>query len=164
MEDQALEIFLTIIAGAGTFVVGQIVLKLLVDPIQSFKVTVAEVSNNLILYANIYANPREPGDLKQEQMSQSFRDLSSKLQSNMHLIPAYDLLRYVFGLPCKKEVVNAAKNLIFIHNGHDGLLANQGILNLYAAQKARLSLGIFIPEGDYLDPEKEAALVKTKSN
>lgn len=61
-----MDIFLTIFAGVGTFVLGQIALKLLIDPVQSFKMTIAEVSNKLILYANIYANPRSPGDEKQK--------------------------------------------------------------------------------------------------
>ena len=158
-----MDIFLTILAGAGTFVLGQIVLKLLIDPVQSFKVTIAEIANKLILYANIYANPKQMGDEKQEAMSQDLRNLSSKLQSNMHLIPAYCISSCIFGLPSKKQVATASKKLIFIHNGHDGALVNQGILNCYAAQKIRIALGIFIPEGERLNPEDEMSFVKAKS-
>jgi hypothetical protein len=46
-----LNVFFTLLAGAGAFVFGQIVMKLLIDPIQSFKVTIAEIANKLILYA-----------------------------------------------------------------------------------------------------------------
>lgn len=159
-----MNIFLTILAGAGTFVLGQIILKLLIDPVQSFKATVAEVANKLILYANIYANPKPLGDEKQESMSQDMRNLSSKLQSSMHLIPAYSFAKCIFGLPSKQQVANAAKHLIFIHNGHDGALANQGILNSYAAQKIRIALGIFIPDGEYLDPKNEIEFLKAKGN
>ncbi len=159
-----MEIFFTILAGAGTFVLGQIVLKLLIDPIQSFKESIAEIANKLILYANIYANPMPLNDERQDAMSQDMRNLSSKLQSNMHLIPAYNISKCIFGLPSKQQVATASKNLIFIHNGHDGALANQGILNCYAAQKVRDSLGIYIPEDEYLNPEDEASFVKAKIN
>ena len=159
-----MEIFFTILAGAGTFVLGQIILKLLIDPIQSFKVTVAEIANKLILYANIYANPMHLGDERQCAMSQDMRNLSSKLQSNMHLIPAYNISKYIFGLPSKQQIATASKKLIFIHNGHDGALANQGILNCYAAQEVRSSLGIYIPEEEYLNPEDAVSFVKAKSN
>jgi hypothetical protein len=158
-----LDIFLTIFAGVGTFVLGQIALKLLIDPVQSFKMTIAEVSNKLILYANIYANPRPPGDEKQKEMSEYMRNLSSKLESNMYLIPAYCITRKVFGLPSKEQVIIASKSLIAIHNGHDGILANQGILNCYAAQDARIALGIHIPKDEYLNPEYKAHFIKAKS-
>ena len=159
-----MEIFLTILAGSCTFVVGQIIIKLFIEPVQELQKSIADVSNKLILHANIYANPKPAGDEKQKEMSMNFRNVSSILQSNMHLIPAYNITRYIFGLPSKKNIVDAAKSLIFIHNGHDGVLENQGILNCYAAQKARISLKIFIPEGEYLNPEHEASFVKAKNN
>ena len=159
-----MQIFLTILAGAGTFVLGQIIIKLVIDPVQSFKTTIADISNILILYANIYANPKPIGDELQGEMSQEMRRLSSNLQSNMHLIPAYKISACIFGLPSIENVISASKNLIFIHNGHDGVLANQGVLNCYAAQKAKIALGIFIPEGEYLDPDNEKTFVQAKSN
>ena len=159
-----MQIFLTILAGAGTFVLGQIIIKLVIDPVQSFKTTIADISNILILYANIYANPKPIGDVLQGEMSQEMRRLSSNLQSSMHLIPAYKISAYIFGLPSIENVISASKNLIFIHNGHDGVLANQGILNCYAAQKAKIALSIFIPEGEYLNPDNEKIFVQAKSN
>jgi hypothetical protein len=164
MEDHAMQIFLTIVTGAGTLVLGQIILKLLIDPVQSFKTTVAEIANKLILYANIYVDPKPLGDEKQAAMSEDLRILSSKLQSNMYLIPAYNISKYIFSLPSKQNIASATSKLIFIHNGHDSALANQGMLNCYAAQKVRISLGIYIPDGEYLNPENEAGFVKAKSN
>ncbi|SDW31447.1 hypothetical protein [Nitrosomonas oligotropha] len=159
-----MEIFLTILAGAGTFVLGQIIMKLVIDPVQSLKIAIAEVANKLILSANIYANPRPASDEKQKEMSQEMRILSSKLQSNMHLIPCYDYTAKIFGLPKKEQIAIASNGLIFIHNGHDGVLANQGILNCYAAQKIRIALSIFIPPGEYLNPEHEKVFIKAKQN
>lgn len=159
-----MQIFLTILAGAGTFVLGQIIMKLVIDPVQSFKSTIADISNALILHSNIYANPKPAGDEPQSKMSQEMRILSSKLQSNMHLVPNYKLTARIFGLPTIENVVSASKNLIFIHNSHDGVLANQDKLNCYAAQKARISLEIFIPKSEYLNLDLEKEFVKAKSN
>jgi len=155
-----MDIFWTILAGAGTFVLGQIILKLLIDPVQSLKSTVAEIANKLILYANIYANPRERDDEKQLEMANELRNLSSTLQSNMYLIPAYKFTRYIFGLPPIKEIVYASGQLIYIHNGFKDAANNQGILNCYAAQKSRLALNIFIPTEEFLNPENEAHFIK----
>ena len=49
--------FLTIIAGVAVYVLGQLIIKLIVDPIQAFKSTVGEISIALINNANVYANP-----------------------------------------------------------------------------------------------------------
>ena len=157
-----MEIFFTILAGAGTFVLGQIILKLLIDPVQSFKKTVAEIAIKLILYANIYANPKPLGDERQGAMSQDMRILSSKLISKMYLIPAYNISKYIFGLPSKNQVETASRKLIFIHNGHDSALVNQGILNSYAAQEVRNSLGIYTPKDEYMDTDDAVHYFKAK--
>ncbi len=163
--DHFLQIFLTILAGAGTFVLGQIIMKLIIDPVQIFKSTIADISNILILHSNIYSNPRPAGDEAQSKMSQEMRNLSSKLQSDMHLIPCYKITSRIFGLPTIEDVVIASKKLIFIHNGHNsGALENQGILNSYAAQNVKIALGIFIPKGEYLNPDNEKEFLKAKNN
>lgn len=157
-------IFLTIISGVSIFAFGQIVLKLIIDPVNEFKKTVSQIAHDLILYANVYANPKAPGDEKQAAMSQQMRKLSSMLHSNMYLIPAYNTTRKLFCLPKQEDVAKATKNLIGISNGYDGALANQGILNTYSAQHVKEALGIHIPEGEYLDPEKERLFIKAKDN
>jgi hypothetical protein len=159
-----MQIFLTILAGAGAFALGQIVLKLVIDPVHALKVTIADVAHKLILYANLYADPKPPGDEKQEEASREFRILSSKLQSNMYLVPSYKITARVFGLPSQNDIVEGSRNLIFLHNGHDGALANQGILNCYAAQRVRKALGIYIPESEYLNPDHEVNLTMTKGS
>ncbi|MEO9523776.1 MULTISPECIES: hypothetical protein [Marinobacter] len=157
-----MQIFLTILAGVVTFVCGQMAIKLLIDPVQSFKKTVAEIAYKLILHANRYVNPRSLDDEAQAEMCSDFRNLSSQLMSAHQLIPGYKFSAKLFGLPSEKDVVKASKNLIALHNGHEGRLANQGILNCYSAQRVREALRIYIPEGEYLDPEHE--VVRAKNN
>jgi hypothetical protein len=158
-----MQIFLTILAGAGTFVLGQIFMKLLIDPVQVLKVTIAEIADKLIYFANVYANPKPAGDEKQTIMSSELRILSSKLQSGMYLIPAYKITAWIFGLPTKESIVRASEHLIFIHNGYDGGQVSQGVLNCYAAQNACLALNIYISESNYLKPENEAVFMKARN-
>ncbi|WP_157354125.1 hypothetical protein [Aromatoleum toluclasticum] len=157
-----MEIFLTILAGAGTFVFGQILLKLIIEPVQAMKNVIAEIAHKLILYANVYANPKTLEDEKQAEASKEFRILSSKLQSAMYLVPAYGVTSKLFGLPSQDLISKASKGLIGLHNGHDHVLANQGILNCYSAQRVREALSIYIPEGERLDPAHEKEFIKTK--
>ena len=159
-----MEIFLTILAGAGTFVLGQIIIKLIIEPVQVLKGTIAEVADKLIFFANIYGNPRSIHDEKQAAMSSEIRILTSKLQAGIYLIPAYNITARIFSLPKKDQVVEASEHLFSIHNGHDGALENQGILNCYSAQNARIALGIHIPKTDYLNPEREAMFITAKRN
>jgi len=55
-----LTVFLTVLSGVITFVVGQLIIKLLVDPVNDFRRTVADIALALIEHANVYANPGEP--------------------------------------------------------------------------------------------------------
>lgn len=155
-----MQIFLTILAGAGTFVLGQILLKLLIEPVQAMKNVIAEIAHKLILFANIYANPRSLEDEKQAEASKEFRILSSKIQSSMYLVPAYKTTSKLFGLPSQEEINAASKGLISLHNGHDHALENQGILNCYSAQRVRDALGIYVLEGERLDPAHEKEFIK----
>lgn len=157
-------VFWTVLAGTLTFVLGQLVLKLLVEPVHRCKSVIAEIASSLILGANVYANPKPHGDPRQEALALELRRLSSELQSSMHLVPWYRCTRYIFGLPNRENIVAASKQLIFLNNGYDSVLANQGILNVYAAQKARIALGIYIPEDELLNPEIEKQFIKAKGN
>lgn len=155
-----MEVFFTVLAGAGAFSLGQVVLKLLIEPVHSLKSTIAEISHCLSLYANVYANPQPPGDDRQREASNVFRTLASDLRAKAHLVPGYRVTARVFGLPNRAGVDAAAKHLIFLHNGHDGALANQGILNCYAAQHTRVGLNIYIQEGEWLNPDHENEFVR----
>ena len=43
-----MEVFLTVFAGFATFALGQIVVKLVIDPVQEFKKVVADISHAVI--------------------------------------------------------------------------------------------------------------------
>jgi len=50
-------VFLTIFAGVVTYVLGQIVLKLVIEPVQDLRRTIGAISLTLIERANVTQNP-----------------------------------------------------------------------------------------------------------
>ncbi|OWF83708.1 hypothetical protein [Yersinia aleksiciae] len=159
-----MSIFLTVTSGVLIYVFGQLILKLLIEPVHDFKKSISKISYDLIFHANVLANPRPYEDEKMQFVCKLMREHSSILHANMYLIPCYKYTSNFFGLPKEECVIEATKGLIFLSNGHDGALANQGILNTYKIQSIKKNLNIKTPKGDYLDPALEKDFVKAKEN
>lgn len=159
-----MNIFYTILASVFVFVLGQIVLRFLIEPVQAFKVTIGEVAHKLILHTNLYANPKPRGDNKQQDEAfREFRELASKLQSSIYLIPYYNISSKIFALPTQQKVIEACGNLIAIYNGVDNKHPHQGVQNFCNANDVRSNLGIFIPEDERLNTEDMRESIKGKN-
>ncbi|MBD1847805.1 hypothetical protein H6F89_31355 [Cyanobacteria bacterium FACHB-63] len=135
-------IFLTIISGVVTFVLGQIVLKLLIEPVHDFRRTVADIALALIEYANIYANPGAAGKEVEKQASVDLRKLSSRLHAQMYLIPCYRFTSKVFRLPSRCEVTEVARNLIGLSNGLSTSSSDVISANVQRANRIHHLLGL----------------------
>ena len=141
-------VFLTIFSGVLTFVLGQLTLKLVIDPVQEFKKTIADIAFALIEYANVYANPGYADSETLKKASIDFRKLSSRLNSQMQLVPFYRLTTGIFGLPSKAKVFGSSMNLIGLSNGVFVTIENSPLIinkNLSMADEIRTSLNIFKP-------------------
>lgn len=143
-----MQTFLTIIAGVFVFILGQLALKLFIEPIQEFRRTVADVSLALIEYANIYANPGVSSEDIGKRVSEELRKLSARLNALVYLLPLYNYTSKLFGLPSKDNVVNAASDLIGLSNGVFKSAANLVDSNLERAERIRKRLGIFAPDSE----------------
>ena len=140
-----MEFFWTILTGVLVFVTGQIIIKLIVNPIQEFKRTIADIAHILIEYANIFGNPgSSPKDLE-DKVSLEIRNLSSKLNAQFYLIPFYTLNIKIFNLPTKDSVFIASKNLIGLSNGFNPEI-NDAFNNMDKAQLIKDCLKIYTPE------------------
>ena len=145
-------VFFTVISGVLTFVAGQLVLKLIIDPVYEFKKTVADIAIALIENANIYANPGVAGNEIERKASESLRKLSSYLNAHIYLIPSYPLVSKMFRLPSRDKVVDAAINLIGLSNGMFN--SSLVLVNVERADKIRDALGIFVPENERVKLKK----------
>jgi hypothetical protein len=128
-------VFLTVFSGVITFVLGQLVIKLLVDPVHDFRKTVADIALALIEYANVYANPGVAGSEVEKKVSEELRRLSSRLNAQMYLIPCYPITAKIFGLPSRGKVVDAASNLIGLSNGVFRSASDLVLVNVERADK-----------------------------
>ena len=140
---------LTVFIGALTFTLGQIAVKLFIDPVHHFKRTVGDIALALIEHANVYANPGSFEKEARKKVSEDLRRLSACLMSQAYLIPFYLLTRYLFCLPSREKVGRAADKLMGISNSiclPEETIKNISMDNSKNADEVRTLLGIFVPE------------------
>ncbi|MER2511517.1 MAG: hypothetical protein ABTQ25_03690 [Nitrosomonas ureae] len=140
-------VFFTVLSGVITFVIGQLIVKLLLDPVQDMKKTIGQVSHTLVERAYVLANPGVPTKEKMDDTSDSLRMLSSQLHAHLYLIPSYDKTFKVFHLPSKEKLLVASTALIGLSNS-----VFRAEVKVYEANAKRVeqvcdSLGIFLTEG-----------------
>jgi hypothetical protein len=147
-------VFLTVLSGVITFVLGQLIIKLLVDPVHDFRRTVADIALALIEHANVYANPGVAGSEIENKVSDELRRLSSRLNAQMYLILYYPITARIFGLPSREKIVDTASNLIGLSNGVLQSASDLVLVNVERADKIRDVLGIFISENEKIKLKK----------
>ncbi len=141
-------VFLTVLSGVITYVFGQLVLKLLIEPVQETKKLIGQISHSLTEHANVIQNP---GVLEQEVMknsSQHLRKLSAQLESQLYIVPIYTVTAFIFRLPPRKKILSAARSLMGLSNSV--FRAKDGIYeqNSRRVENIHDSLGLYMAEGD----------------
>ncbi|MEH1947986.1 MAG: hypothetical protein V7K77_13680 [Nostoc sp.] len=139
---------MTIISGIFVFILGQLALKLIIEPIQEFRKTLADIAFALIEYANIYSNPGCAGNELENKASEELRKLSSRLNAQIYLIPGYTNISKLFKLPSKANRVEATRELIGLSNGVFKSPIDLVNTNLERAKKIRIILGIYDQKSD----------------
>jgi hypothetical protein len=102
----------TVIAGVLVFLVGQLVLKCVIEPVQALKATIARVSNLLLLYQAKLTNAS-----CEDAIAEDIKRLSADIISDSYHILWFPVSRLAFGLPSRIALLNAAKELNLIHYG-----------------------------------------------
>ena len=141
-------VFLTVLSGVVTYVVGQIVVKLLIEPVQETKKTIGQISHSLIEHAAVFQNPGIPSEDAMRQTSQHLRKLSSQLNAHLYLVPAYKLTAKVFLLPDREKLIAAAGGLMGLSNS---VYRNSESVYKHNAKRVELvcdSLSIYLPESE----------------
>ena len=111
-----MNIFLTIISGVIIFVVGQIILKLFVEPWQKQRECIAKISNNLLLYANVYGTVGATSIEETKAISLEIRKLAAELIESCHRIPFYEQITKTKIFPSLETILKVQKNLIGLSN------------------------------------------------
>lgn len=111
-----MNVFTTIVAGVTVFVLGQILLKLVIEPIKKLREAIAEVAFYLANDHAVIHNAERVKEEQAEAASSNLRQLGARLVSSQQLIPFYSFLQRLFSLPDKAHIEKASQRLFQIPN------------------------------------------------
>ena len=147
-------VFLTVLSGVLTYVLGQLVLKLVIEPVQEVRRTIGSISHALIERANVIQNPGVPTKEVMDETSSEIRKLSSQLRAHLYLVPRYRVTAQIFRLPTPEDIQAASNALIGLSNSVFRAEDNIYRVNAKRVETICDSLGIYLakedrwPEGD----------------
>lgn len=144
-------IFVTIFSGVLVYVIGQIIVKLIIDPVNDLKKAMSGIVYDMVFYGNLLSQPSHSrGEM--DEVCKVMRQHSSLLHAATHLIPGYQYIYRLFVLPSPENIKKVTGKLIFLSNGYapsnlsfDEQLKsniNKGNLNKIAMQEIKSNLGI----------------------
>ena len=148
-------IFAAVVAGFFTFVLGQIFVKLIVEPVSDFKRHIALIAHSLIEFAALLSNLPLPKK-KTSELQTQFRQLASQLQATFYLIPRYEFTARLFGLPSQQAVHTAARKLIGLSNSVVSTGSDASTPTAYDCQEVCEALGIYVPPEEHVGPPGSA--------
>lgn len=99
----------TIVGAILVFIVSQIVLKLVIEPVQQLKGAIGQTANTLLRY-----QPKITNAASDEEVSAMVKGHAADLMSKVEIISGYRVARVVFGLPNKADIRSAALELNLI--------------------------------------------------
>ncbi len=106
--------FFTVVAGYSVFVLGQITINFLLNPVKSQKETIGEIQDAAIYYANVFSPMMNKAT--KDEAAEKFRRLATQLVSNTRVIPFYNQSRRIFGLPSIENIGIAHHALVGLSN------------------------------------------------
>ncbi len=110
-------------SGIIIYVVGEIIVKIVIDPVQELKRVIADIAFKLIHYSHVFklstsdesaaGTVEKKTDLeKLELAADEYRKLASMLNAGYRLVPFYPLTRIIFFLPKEVEILDARNALL----------------------------------------------------
>lgn len=112
-------IVLTVFSGVLIYVLGQIIMKIVIEPIQELKRELRELYEEMVYYSNIYSNPDiESNEFKIElrKVSNILRKKASVIISYSSVIPWYTHLSKTRIVPDLNSLEEIKKSLIGLSN------------------------------------------------
>ena len=106
----------TLIGGIIIYVIGRAIEKMILEPLQEYRKTLANISDTLIYYANIYSNISVASKEDKEETSKALRKLASDLSAKTHLIVFYKHFSKLGWIPTYNKSMDAVATLIGFSN------------------------------------------------
>ncbi len=141
-------VFLTVFAGVLTYIIGQLILKLVIEPVHEVRKTIGAISHTLIERANVIQNPGVPTQEVMDETSRELRKLSSQLRSHLYLVPRYRITARIFGLPTPDVIQSASSALIGLSNSVFQTRENIYEVNAKRVETVCDSLDIYLAKED----------------
>lgn len=111
-----MDTFLAILVAVTVYVLGQIIVKMVVEPVHQMKKTMAAIAHAFLRDADKVGNADGLAPEQKNELRARLRELSGLLLADASLVPFYRYTRYVFGLPAMDRVHAATIDLIAIGN------------------------------------------------
>jgi len=107
------------VGGVFVFVVGQVVQRFFLEPVQEQRKVIGEATYAVLYCANVYRLPREEIENMSEQRlaqledtGKTLRGLAAQLQSTLRAIPAYDTMARMEWVPKRSDVLTASREFV----------------------------------------------------
>jgi len=134
---------LTIFGGVLVYVIGQILVKFVIEPIHEQKKLLGEIADSLIFYSNIYTSPGLIPK-KSHEAHEKFRQQATLLLSKTHMIPNYSFFSCLGMVVCQRDIEEAFSNLIGLSNSVFRSPNDSGTRNSDTAKKIKSLLKLKI--------------------
>lgn len=108
---------LTICGGVLVLVIGQVMMKLFLEPLFAMRSLIGDIADNLVYYAHVYANPGMDSPELRQEAKDTLRQKASLLRARMHSLPLYGLFAFFRLVPSQKNIGVASGELIGLSNG-----------------------------------------------
>ena len=113
-------VFSTVLSGVTVYVLGQLVVKLVIEPVQETRNTIGQISHTLIEDGDAIHNAAFKSEVvsqeRANEVSQHLRKLSAQLHSHLFLVPCYQETARIFRLPTRDGILAASEKLMWISN------------------------------------------------
>lgn len=146
-----LDFILGIFATVTTYVGGQFILKLVIEPAQEMKRTIGCISHSLIKFNKDISN-RPIDNNKAHEIYDHLNELAAKLQASFYLIPKWirknDCLTSFFGFPSQENIIKSSQQLESLASSLYSLPNESRIYEEITYRKKEICkyLDIFMPE------------------
>ncbi|UTW02591.1 hypothetical protein KDX31_14725 [Amphritea atlantica] len=104
-------VFETVVAGVAVFVIGQIIIKFIAEPILDFRSLLGKITQFFLRYQSQIMCAKGT-----EEIEEMLFVFASELLQKRQSIILYSYLSCVYGLPAYNKVLSAAKNINLIGN------------------------------------------------
>jgi len=109
---------LTVVTGVIVLVLGQVIVKFLLEPVGDLKRTLAKIHYAFIFHDQAILTPTAGDTARCDKAAEALRDLASELFSKTEAIPLYGTVRAAMfcRLPKHKDALSAAVSLRALSN------------------------------------------------